>query len=82
MAQLSITESESIVVKVLSKTPKAGGTCQHVTITYEVDGVQKSFEAHETELATMGPRSDEELVRAFIRQRVSRGKSYIGLRIV
>jgi hypothetical protein len=82
MAQLSVTETESISLRITAKQapPRAG--CQHRTLVYDLDGATGSIDTHEFDLATE-PTADE--VRAAVltiaRLRTARGKPIVGVRL-
>lgn len=81
MAQLSVTESESIALRIVSKqTALHGASCQHSLVTYEIDGVQKTLIVNEQELDEA--TNEDDVVRNFMRLRKARGKAQAGVRIV
>lgn len=80
MPQLSVTDSESVALTVLTNISPSN--CNHRTITYELDGVSKTLQTSNGELAAA---SDEDAERAFVvaflRFRRARGKSELSVRI-
>ena len=79
---LTVTESETIAVKVTADVGCAGGG--HRTITYAVEGVPNTLltDAATLNSAITESQAEREFILAWLRYRRARGKPEVGVRIV
>jgi hypothetical protein len=82
MAILNVTETQlPASMEIVSDVGCAGGN--HRTITYVLDGVQKTLRCSKGELDTPADADEEaRMVLLFVRLRRSRGKAEAGARII
>lgn len=79
---LSVSESESIALKVISNTSPQG--CGHRVIAYELDGMPKTLRTTTSLLGepVTAEEAEQEFIIAWLRYRRARGKTEIDVRLI